>query len=104
MGSSHVLDDGSAIGVSMRLPQIIASGMRKSVPKQLDDGIVPSGIHDGFMRENRIAIQMSRAEEQSAEAKRSRNKTIRPRHEMDRLHVGCLPDSDQQHRCQSVTL
>ena len=51
---AQILNDASAVGISVGLDQLIRGGGGKSFQEQGLDGTVPSGIDDGFVREDGI--------------------------------------------------
>ena len=53
---SHVLDDAAAVGVGVRLFQILRRRARKSFQQMILEGRIPNGVDDRFVGENRIPV------------------------------------------------
>src|SRR5580704_13315934 len=51
---AHVLDDRAAIGIGLRLAQLLFGGTRKTSQQERLDVRLPNGIDDRFVGENRV--------------------------------------------------
>jgi len=61
---ADVLDRASAIRKRVRLLQVVRSRVREPFQKRWPDGVVPRGIDDRFMGQNRIGVRSCRAGQQ----------------------------------------
>ena len=57
---AKVLDDGAAVGVSVRGAQLIVGGVGEARQQQRADALLPSRIDDGLVRENGVGLAASR--------------------------------------------
>jgi len=46
---AHVLNDGAAVGVCVRLTQLFMGGIRESLQKRWPNMSIPRGVDDGFV-------------------------------------------------------
>src|SRR5580704_15984283 len=51
---AHVLDDRAAVGIGLRLAQLLFRGTRKTSQQERLDVRLPNGIDDRFVGENRV--------------------------------------------------
>src|SRR5262249_23682375 len=66
---AHVLNNAAAVCVGVRSLQVAIGYPRKALTKQWLDRIIPDGINDGFMTQNRVGMNLGNKTEQAQNAK-----------------------------------
>jgi hypothetical protein len=64
---AEVLNDRSAIGISVRFLQLFRCGIREPGEKHGLEIHIPKGVDDGFMSEDRVAIRRLADRERNAQ-------------------------------------
>src|SRR5208337_2112220 len=64
---AEVLDDGAAVGIGMRLRNLVFRQRRKSLEQQRPDLIFPEQVDNFFMRQDGICKQAQAAHQQDRE-------------------------------------
>ncbi len=64
---AHVLDDEPAVGIRLRLAQLLFGGTRKTGQQERLDVRLPDCIDDGFVGEYRISVGVARTNERADE-------------------------------------
>jgi hypothetical protein len=66
---AEILDDGAAVGIGVRLRNLVLRQRRKSLEQQRPDLIFPEQVYDFLMRQDGIRKQATAAHQQDSEDK-----------------------------------